>query len=37
MSVTNAILKIRTLSLTLVELTFGENEYPTLDERLQAE
>jgi hypothetical protein len=37
MSITNATLKIRTLSLTLVELAFGEDEYPTLDERLQAE
>jgi len=37
MSITNATLKIRTLSLTLVELAFGEDEYPVLDERLQAE
>lgn len=37
MSITNATLKIRTLSLTLVELAFGEDEYPALDERLQAE
>jgi hypothetical protein len=37
MSTTNATLKIRTLSLTLVELAFGEDEYPVLDERLQAE
>lgn len=28
MSVTNATLKIRTLSLTLVELAFTEDEYP---------
>jgi hypothetical protein len=37
MSITNATLKIRTLSPTLVELAFGEDEYPALDERLQAE
>jgi hypothetical protein len=37
MSITNATLKIRTLSLTLVELAFGEDEYSSLDERLQAE
>jgi hypothetical protein len=37
MSITNATLKIRTLSLTIVELAFGEDEYTTLDERLQAE
>jgi hypothetical protein len=37
MSITNATLKIRTLSLTLIELAFGEDEYPALDERLQAE
>jgi len=37
MSITNATLKIRTLSLTLIELAFGEDEYPNLDERLQAE
>jgi hypothetical protein len=37
MSITNATLKIRTLSLTLVELAFGEDEYSALDERLQAE
>jgi hypothetical protein len=37
MSITNATLKIRTLSLTLVELAFGEDDYPALDERLQAE
>ena len=37
MSITNATLKIRALSLTLVELAFGEDEYPALDERLQAE
>lgn len=37
MSITNATLKIRTLPLTLVELAFGEDEYPALDERLQAE
>lgn len=37
MSITNATLKIRTLSLTLVELAFGEDEFPVLDERLQAE
>jgi hypothetical protein len=37
MSITNATLKIRTLSLTLVELAFGEDKYPALDERLQAE
>lgn len=37
MSITNATLKIRTLSLSLVELAFGEDECPALDERLQAE
>lgn len=37
MSITNATLKIRTLPLALVELAFGEDEYPDLDERLQAE
>jgi len=37
MSITNATLKVRTLSLTLIELAFGEDEYPALDERLQAE
>jgi len=31
MSITNATLKIRTLSLKLVELAFGEDEYPALD------
>jgi len=29
-SITNATLKIRTLSLKLVELAFGEDEYPAL-------
>ena len=37
MSLTNATLKIRSLSLTLVELAFSEDDYPALDERLQAE
>jgi hypothetical protein len=37
MSITNATLKIRALSLALVELAFNEDEYPALDERLQAE
>ncbi len=37
MSITNATLKIRAFSLTLIELAFGEDEYPNLDERLQAE
>jgi hypothetical protein len=37
MSITNASLKFRTLSPTHIELAFGEDEYPTLDERLQAE
>lgn len=37
MSITNATLKIRILSLALVELAFSEDEYPALDERLQAE
>ena len=37
MSITNATLKIRALSFTLVELAFGEDEYLALDERLQAE
>ena len=37
MSLTDATLKIRGMSLTLVELVFAEDEYPMLDERLQAE
>jgi Winged helix-turn-helix DNA-binding len=37
LSITNATLKIRAFSLTLVELAFNEDEYPALDERLQAE
>jgi len=37
MSLTNATLKIRTFSLSHVELTFSEDEYQALDERLQAE
>jgi hypothetical protein len=37
MSVTTATLKIRGMSLTLIELAFSEDEYPALDEQLQAE
>lgn len=37
MSITDATLKIRGMSLTLVELVFAEDEYPMLDERLQVE
>jgi hypothetical protein len=37
MSLTDATLKIRGMSLTLVELVFAEDEYPMLDERLQVE
>ena len=37
MSLTDATLKIRGMSLTLVELVFAEDEYPILDERLQVE
>jgi hypothetical protein len=37
MSATTATLKIRGMSLTLIELAFSEDEYPALDEQLQAE
>jgi hypothetical protein len=37
MSVTTATLKIRSMSLHLVELAFAEDEYPVLDDRLKAE
>ena len=37
MSIANATLKIRTFPLKLVELAFGEDDYPALGERLQAE
>lgn len=37
MSLTAATLKIRTMSLQIIELAFSEDEYPGLDDRLKAE